>query len=47
MVVSSTKAAILLGSLMTLSLPAPKAGSVPGRAGQAAQVTPKPIKVTG
>ncbi len=47
MVISSTKATILLGSLMMLSLPVPKAGSVPGPTGQAPQVKPKPVKVTG
>src|SRR5712691_9632781 len=47
MVISSTKATILLGSLMMLSLPVPKVGSVPGPTGQALQVKPKPVKVTG
>lgn len=46
MVVSS-KAMILLGSLLTLSLPVPKVGPVPGPTGQSPQVKPKPIKVTG
>ena len=45
--VISAKATILLGSLMTLSLPAPKAGWVPAPTGQAPQVKPKPVKVTG
>jgi hypothetical protein len=47
MVISSTKATILLGGLMALSLPGPKVESVPGPTGQAPQVKPKPIKVTG
>jgi hypothetical protein len=47
MVISSMKAAILLGSLMTLSLPVPRVGSVPGPTDQAPQVKPKPVKVTG
>jgi hypothetical protein len=47
MVISSTKATILLGSLMTMSLPVPKVGSVPAPTGQAPQVKPKPVKVTG
>jgi hypothetical protein len=41
------KATILLGSLLTLSLPAPKPGWVPAPSGQAPQVKPKPVKVTG
>ena len=44
--ISSTTATIFLGSLMTLSLPVPKAGSVP-ESGQAPQIHPKPVKVTG
>jgi hypothetical protein len=47
MLISSTKATILLGSLMTLSLPALKAGSVPGPTSETPQVKPKPIHVTG
>jgi hypothetical protein len=47
MVISSANATILLGSLMTLSLPAPKPGWVPAPTGQAPQVKPKPVKVTG
>ena len=47
MVISSANATILLGSLMTLSLPAPKPGWVPAPIGQAPQVKPKPVKVTG
>jgi hypothetical protein len=45
--VISAKATILLGSLVTLSLPVPKAGWVPAPTGQAPQVKPKPVKVTG
>ena len=47
MVISSAKATILLGSLITLSLPAPKPGWVPAATDQAPQVKPKPVKVTG
>jgi hypothetical protein len=47
MVISSANATILLGSLITLSLPAPKPGWVPAHTGQAPQVKPKPVKVTG
>ena len=47
MVISSAKATILLGSLITLSLPAPKPGGVPAPTGQVPQVKPKPVKVTG
>jgi len=47
MVISSMKATALLGSLMMLSLPLPKEGSIPGLAGPAPQVTPKPVRVTG
>ena len=47
MVISSAKATVLLGSLMMLGLPVPKQGSGPGSAGQATEVRPKPIRVTG
>src|SRR5256885_5977419 len=47
MVISSTKATIMLGSLITLSLSVPNVRSVPGLAGQPQQVKPKPVKVTG
>jgi hypothetical protein len=47
MVISSMKATVLLGSLMMLGLPVPKQGSGPGSAGQATEVRPKPIRVTG
>jgi hypothetical protein len=47
MVMSSATATILLGSLMTVSLPAPKPGSVPAPSARAPQVKPKPVKVTG
>src|SRR5439155_21409133 len=47
MVISSANATILLGSLITLSLPSPKPGWVPAPTGQAPQVKPKPAKVTG
>jgi hypothetical protein len=45
--ISSAKTTILLGSLITLSLSVLNVGSVPGLAGQARQVKPKPVKVTG
>ena len=47
MVISSMKAAVLLGSLMMLSVPLRKEGSGPGSTSPAAQVQPKPVKVTG
>jgi hypothetical protein len=47
MVISSARATILLGSLMTLSLPAGMPGWVPAPTGQPPQVKPKPVKVTG
>ena len=47
MVISSMKAAVLLGSLIMLSLPLPKEGLRSGLAGDAPQVTPKPVRVTG
>ena len=47
MVSSSMKGAVLLGSLMMLSLPLPKHGSGAGSTDHAAQVKPKPIRVTG
>ena len=45
--ISSTRATILLGSLIALSLSLSNGGSVPGLAAQAPQVKPKPVKVTG
>jgi hypothetical protein len=47
MVSSSMKGVVLLGSLMMLSLPLPKHGSGAGSTDHAAQVKPKPIRVTG
>ena len=47
MVVSSSKATVLLGSLMMLSLHLPKEGSATGPTDRGSQVHPKPVKVTG
>jgi hypothetical protein len=47
MVILSMKATMLLGSMMMLSLSLPKEGVGPGPTGHAAQVKPKPVRVTG
>ena len=47
MVISSANTTVFLGSLMLLSLPVPKQGLAPGSPGNATEVRPKPVRVTG